>query len=85
MTLIIFPCMNLDLEGLHDFDHFSLHVRFRMLISEFLFHLVVMMLLVVWKVPSEMSLRELIVHPCRNMWMFVFRACHVRTCDMLCE
>ena len=25
MTLIIFPCMNLDLEGLHDFDHFLLH------------------------------------------------------------
>ena len=73
MALIILPCMNLDLEGLHDFDHFSLHVRFLMLISEFLFHLVVMMLLVPWKVPSETSL------------CVVYGGCHVRTCDTLCE
>ena len=47
MTLIIFPCMNLDLEGLHDFDHFFLHEfeldTFAML-TGVLFHFVVIML-----------------------------------------
>ena len=50
MTLIIFPCMNLDLEGLHDFDHFLLHEfeldTFAML-TGVRFHFVVIMLLAV--------------------------------------
>ena len=50
MTLIIFPCMNLDLEGLHDFDHFFLHEfeldTFAML-TGVRFHFVVIILLAV--------------------------------------
>ena len=78
MTLIIFPCMNLDLEGLHDFDHFFLHEfgldTFAML-TGVPFHFVVIMLLAVDFV-LESSFGQII--------LYLHEFDHVETCDICC-